>query len=148
MNSISEKEIRNSSVNDCHLISLDIFKEDQGNMISIEGQKTVPFPINRVYYLYDIPEEGSRGAHAHEDLYQLIVATGGSFNMVLDDGQNKKTVHLNQPNYGLLVVPGIWRELVDFSHGAVCLVLASLTYEDNIVIRDYEEFKKFKHISG
>lgn len=139
--------MKNYTVHDCHVIPLDKIQGTHGNITSVEGESSIPFSINRIYYLYDIPEGGSRGAHAHEDLYQLIVATGGSFDIILDDGINKKVVKLNQPNQGLYVVPGIWRELVDFSYGAVCLVLASLTYEDNIVIRNYEDFKKFKHIS-
>ena len=134
------------TVHDCHLIPLEKMSGAEGNNTTVEGENTIPFDIKRIYYLYDIPEGGSRGAHAHEDLYQLIVATGGSFDILLDDGINKKVVRLSQPNYGLYVVPGIWRELIDFSYGAVCLVLASLTYEENIVIRNYEDFRKFKQI--
>ena len=138
--------MNNYTVHDCHLIPLNKICGAEGDFTNVEGGNTIPFDIKRIYYLYDIPEGGSRGAHAHEDLYQLIVATGGSFDILLDDGINKKVVKLNQPNYGLYVVPGIWRELIDFSYGAVCLVLASLTYEDNIVIRNYEDFRKFKKI--
>lgn len=138
--------MKNFNVHDCHIVPLDTISGPEGHTITVKGEETIPFDVKRIYYLYDIPEGGSRGAHAHEDLYQLIVATGGSFDMLLDDGVNKRVVKLNQPNYGLYVVPGIWRELIDFSYGAVCLVLASLTYEDNIVIRDYDDFRKFKNL--
>lgn len=136
--------MKDYTVHDCHLIPLEKNPSSKGNFTVVEGDDTIPFSVKRIYYLYDIPEGGSRGAHAHEDLYQLIVATNGCFDIILDDGKNKKVIRLNQPNYGLYVVPGIWRELVDFSSGAVCLVLASLTYKDNVVIREYDEFLKIK----
>ena len=112
-----------------------------GNITVIENRKSIPFDIKRIYYLYDIPGGEKRGGHAHKELRQLIVAASGSFTVLLDDGINKKIVHLNRPNYGLLVVPGIWRELEDFSSGAICLVLASLKYSESDYIRIYDEFK-------
>jgi hypothetical protein len=110
----------------------------------VEGQKNIPFDIKRIYYLYDIPGGEARGGHAHKELYQIIVAAGGSFDVLLDDGINKKIVTLNRPNYGLLVVPGIWRELFEFSSGATSLVLASHIYDENDYIREYKEFLNYK----
>ncbi|NJY63941.1 WxcM-like domain-containing protein [Salinimicrobium sp. CDJ15-81-2] len=133
-----------SSVYDCHVLHLDKVKERAGNITIVEGNKNVPFEIKRMYYLYDIPGGESRGGHAHKDLYQLVVAVGGSFDILLDDGSNKKIVKLNRPDYGLLVVPGIWRELFEFSSGAVCMVLASLRYDENDYLRDYKQFIEYK----
>jgi hypothetical protein len=107
--------------------------------------KNVPFEVHRVYYLYDIPGGESRGGHAHRALQQLIVAVSGSFAVLLDDGKNKKIVTLNRPDFGLMIVPGIWRELFDFSSGVVCLVIASLTYDETDYIRDYEYFLSYKN---
>ena len=98
------------------------------------------FDVFRIYYLYDIPGGEDRGGHAHKELRQLIVAASGSFNVLLDDGLNKKIVTLNRPDYGLLVVPGIWRELMEFSSGAICLVLASEIYMETDYIRNFEDF--------
>jgi len=110
----------------------------------VEGLKNLPFEVRRTYYLYDIPGGESRGGHAHKELYQLIIAAGGSFDVLLDDGENKKVVTLNRPYFGLLVVPGIWRELLEFSSGAICLVLASHKYEESDYIREYAQFMEFK----
>jgi len=101
--------------------------------------------VRRIYYLYDIPGGEDRGGHAHKELYQLIVAASGSFNVLLNDGQNKKIVTLNRPDYGVLVVPGIWRELFEFSSGAICLVLASQKYDQEDYIRQYDQFVDFRH---
>ena len=115
-----------------------------GNITIVEGLKNIPFDVKRIYYLYDIPGGESRGGHAHKELYQLIIAASGSFDVLLDDGINKKIVKLNRPDYGLLVTPGIWRELCDFSSGSICFVLASLKYDENDYFRDYNDFKKSK----
>lgn len=133
-----------SSVYDCVIVPLNKIHNRAGNITIVEGQLNVPFDIKRVYYLYDIPGGEARGGHAHKDLRQLIVAAGGSFNVMLDDGINKKIVTLNRPDYGLLIVPGIWRELLDFSSGAICLVLASAKYSECDYIRDYSDFISFK----
>ena len=133
-----------NSVYDCHVILLNKIHNRAGNVTIIEGENNIPFSIRRIYYLYDIPGGENRGGHAHKGLFQLIVATGGSFDVLLDDGTNKKIVKLNRPNYGLLVVPGIWRELFEFSSGAVCLVLASDRYDEADYFRDYSDFLKFK----
>jgi len=106
----------------------------------------LPFEVKRVYYLYDVPGGSERGGHAHKTLHQLIVAASGAFDVILDDGVTKKIVQLNRPYYGLLLIPGIWRELMNFSSGAVCLVLASEKYNPDDYIRDYSVFKKFKNL--
>ena len=116
----------------------------KGNITVVENNLTVPFGIKRTYYLYDVPGGESRGGHAHKDLYQLIVAASGSFTVTLDDGNVKRTFLLNRPYQGLMVVPGIWRTLDDFSSGAVCMVLASEGYTEDDYIRNYEDFIKFK----
>ena len=111
-------------------------------------QKNISFDIKRIYYLYDIPGGGSRGGHAHRELRQLIIAASSSFNVLLDDGVNKKIVTLNRPDYALLIVPGIWRELFEFSSGSICLVMASHKYDENDYIRNYEDFIAIKHQNG
>jgi len=133
-----------NSVFECSIIPLKKVQNRAGNITVVEGNNHLPFDIRRIYYLYDIPGGENRGAHAHKNLYQLIVATAGSFEILLDDGKNKKIVKLNRPDYGLLVVPGIWRELFEFSSGSVCLVLASEIYSEDDYIRDYDFFKKIK----
>ena len=136
---------RKTSVFDCVVLPLNKIHNRAGNITIIEGNNHIPFEIKRIYYLYDIPGGENRGGHAHKELYQLVIAAGGSFDILLDDGQNKKVVTLNRPYYGLLVVPGIWRELMEFSSGAVCLVLASDFYNENDYIREYKDFKNFKN---
>lgn len=134
-----------SSVYDCSIIELSKHHSDRkGNISVVENGSTVPFDVKRVYYLYDIPGGESRGAHAHKELKQLIVAASGSFNVTLDDGKVKRTFTLNRPYQGILVVPGIWRDLNDFSSGAVCMVLASMPYDAKDYIRDYNEFLRWK----
>lgn len=134
------------SVNDCYLIELDRHHSvRKGDISVVENQSEVPFDINRIYYLYDVPGGVDRGGHAHKQLYQLILAVSGCFTVVLDDGTNKKSFVLNRPYKGLLVKPGIWRTLEDFSSGSVCLVLASERYDEADYIREYEDFKKFRN---
>ena len=136
--------MRKSSVYDCTIIEMDKHHSEKGNLTVVENSKTIPFDVKRVYYLYDIPGGESRGAHAHKELKQLVIAASGSFDVVLDDGNVKRTITLNRPYQGLLIVPGIWRELINFSSGAVCLVLASHKYDEKDYIRDYENFKNYK----
>ena len=118
--------------------------DDRGQLVAIEAMKDLPFEVKRVYYIYDIPGGESRGAHAHKDLHQLIVAASGSFRVTLDDGNVRRSFTLNRPFQGLYVKPGLWRDLDDFSSGAVCMVLASEVYQQDDYIRDYEEFIKFR----
>lgn len=132
-----------SSIYDCVILPLNKIHNRAGNITVVEGNINVPFDVKRIYYLYDIPGGEDRGGHAHKELRQLIVAASGSFNVLLDDGTNKKIVTLNRPDYGLLVVPGIWRELMEFSSGAICLVLASQVYDEDDYIREHGDFKKY-----
>lgn len=136
--------MKNSTVYQCSIIEIDKHHHKTGNLSVIENGVTIPFDVKRAYYLYDVPGGESRGGHAHKDLQQLIIAASGSFNVTLDDGYVKRTFTLNRPYQGLLVVPGIWRELDDFSSGSVCLVLASLKYDEQDYIRDYNLFKEYK----
>lgn len=140
--------MKNSTVYDCNILVLDKIQNQAGNITVLESNHNLPFSIRRVYYLYDVPGGESRGGHAHRKLYQLIVAASGSFDVLLDDGYNKKIVKLNRPNYGLLVVPGLWRELFEFSSGAICLVLTSHKYDENDYIRNYLEFSEWKKLSN
>jgi|SRR5690554_567604 hypothetical protein len=133
-----------SSVYDCVMLPLNKIHNRAGNITIVEGNVNVPFDVKRIYYLYDIPGGEDRGGHAHKELRQLIVAASGSFNILLDDGKNKKIVTLNRPDYGLLVVPGIWRDLMDFSSGAICMVLASEGYSEDDYIRQYQDFEDYK----
>ena len=135
-------KLKNNTVFDCSLIELPKVKNRSGNITAIENNIHIPFDVNRIFYLYDIPGGESRGAHAHKQCHQFLVAASGSFEVQLDDGNIKKTIMLNQPFRGLHIPPGIWASEVNFSSGAICLVLASHTYDENDYIRDYIEFKK------
>lgn len=133
------------NVGDCQIIELDRHHSDRkGDISVVENGIEVPFDINRIYYLYDVPGGVDRGGHAHRELYQLILAVSGCFTVVLDDGVEKRSFVLNRPYKGLLVKPGIWRTLEDFSSGSVCLVLASEKYDESDYIRDYNEFMKYR----
>lgn len=137
----------NYSVYDCSIIELDKHhSERKGNLSVVENGVTLPFDVKRVYYLYDVPGGESRGSHAHKTLSQLIVAASGSFRVTLDDGSVKRTFFLNRPYQGLLVHPGLWRDLEDFSSGAVCMVLASEVYLEEDYIRDYDKFLEYRGI--
>jgi len=137
--------MKESTVNDCHIIDIRKYSDSRGYLSVIEGGLDIPFDIKRVYYLYMVPE-AARGAHAHKNLYQFMVATSGSVYVTLDDGIQKKTFILDKPWKGLLVVPGLWRTLDDFSGGTVCMVLASEKYNAEDYIRNYDEFLKYKNI--
>ena len=138
--------MKKTSVYDCSIIEIDKHHHEKGNLSVIENGKTIPFSVKRVYYLYDVPGGESRGGHAHKELQQLIVAVSGSFDVKLDDGKQKRTYTINRPYQGLLVVPGIWRELDNFSSGSVCLVLASTEYSAEDYIREYDKFIEYKNI--
>ena len=142
------------NVFDCTMVELDKHHSDRkGNITVVENgdpaidsaQGTLPFDVKRVYYLYDVPGGENRGSHAHRDLSQLIIAASGSFSVTLDDGKCKRSFFLNRPYQGLYVKPGMWRDLEDFSSGAVCMVLASEVYQAEDYIRDYDEFIKFRN---
>jgi hypothetical protein len=135
-----------STIYNCCVLELSKIHNRSGNITVIENLKHIPFEVKRVYYLYDVPGGGERGGHAHKELQQIIVAASGSFDIILDDGKNKKIVELNRPYFGLYVVPGIWREIINFSSGAISLVLASEVYKEDDYIRDYSDFLKWKAI--
>ncbi len=132
--------------NETQLISLPKIEDRRGNLSVIEND-TIPFAIKRVYYVYDIPSGAARGGHAHKQLQQFLVALSGSFDVVLNNGNQENTVTLNKPNVGLLIKSGIWRELKNFSSGAVCLVVASDVYIEEDYIRDLDEFLRYKKIT-
>ncbi|MBT7391912.1 WxcM-like domain-containing protein [archaeon] len=129
-----------NKIDNCKLINLPRVENIAGNLTSIENQITTPFDIKRVYYLYDVPGGSERGGHAHKELQQLIIAVSGALDVELDDGNNNKLVRLDRPYLGLHIVGGIWRELINFSSGAISLVLASQKFDEKDYIRNYEEF--------
>ena len=130
------------TIDRCQLIDLPKIPEPRGNLTFIEGGRHVHFDIARVYYLYDVPGGAARGGHAHKALHQLMIAMSGSFDVLLDDGRSQKKVHLNRSYMCLYICPMIWRELDNFSSGAVCMVLASERYDESDYYRDHAEFIK------
>ncbi len=135
--------MKESKIENAVIIDIPKIEDRRGNLSVIE-KDCVPFSIKRVYYLYDVPSNSYRGGHAHKAIDEFLVALSGSFDVILKDGENQKTITLNKPNKGLLIVPGIWRELENFSSGAVCLVLASEVFEESDYIRGYDDFKSVK----
>jgi hypothetical protein len=133
-----------SSVFDCSILQFSINHREVGNITAVNAESEVPFPIKRVYYLYDVPGGESRGGHGHKALQQLIVAASGSFDVIVNDGSVKRNFSLSRPNVGLLMPPGLWRELDNFSSGSICLVLASLPYDEEDYLRDYQTFLDWK----
>jgi hypothetical protein len=130
------------SIQLCHIIDFPKIQDPRGSLTFIEGGNHIPFAIRRVYYLYDIPGGAERGGHAHKALHQVIIAISGSFDVMLDDGKEKRRVHLNRSYNGLYVCPMIWRELDNFSSGSVCMVLASKCYDEDDYYRDYVKFMR------
>ncbi len=128
------------SLNDCKIIQLPKIQDQRGNLTFIESDRHIPFDIKRVYYLYDVPGGSSRAAHGHKKLHQLMIAMSGSFDITLDDGIEKKTFHLNRSYSGLYIPPMMWRDLDNFSSGAVCMVLASEYYDEQDYFREYSDF--------
>lgn len=128
------------NIEKCKLLDLPKISDPRGSLTFIEGGAHVPFDIERVYYLYDVPGGAERGGHAHKGLEQLIIAISGSFDVVMDDGYTKKRIHLDRSYSGLYICPMIWRELDNFSSGSVCMVLASQIYDESDYYRNYEEF--------
>tara|TARA_R110000868_G_scaffold8400_2_gene43699 strand:- start:314 stop:733 length:420 start_codon:yes stop_codon:yes gene_type:complete len=137
-------KLKTSSVYDCCVIDVSKVHNDSGNITVVENGHNIPFDVKRIYYLYDVPSGEARGGHAHYELEQFIVAASGSFDVIIDDGINKKRVSLNRPNLALHMVPGLWRELDSFSSGSICMVLASHKYDETDYIRDYDKFLKLK----
>ena len=128
------------SIEACKIIELPKISDVRGNLTFVESGRHVPFDLKRVYYLYDVPGGAERGAHGHKDLEQFIVALSGSFDVLLDDGHNKKRIQMNRPYYGLYVCPMIRRDITNFSSGAVCMVFASEYYDEADYFRDYDQF--------
>ena len=134
---------KNPTVYDCSFIELPKYHFPQGNLTYVYNDVHLPFEVKRIFYSYDIPGGESRGAHAHKECHQFLVAASGAFEVLLDDGVNKRTVLLNRPFYGLHVPPGIWASEQGFSSGSICLVLASHGYDKDDYIREYGDYKKF-----
>ncbi len=133
--------MKNSSVYDCAVIELPKISNRAGNITPVNNYSNIPFQIRRIFYIYDIPGGQDRGAHSHKECHQFLIAVGGSFEIELNDGLNKRTIYLCRPNFGLHIPPGIWAAEKNFSSGAVCLVLTSQKYSEEDYIRDYETFK-------
>jgi dTDP-4-dehydrorhamnose 3,5-epimerase-like enzyme len=140
--------LRLLKVDDCKLVELPVVHDPQGNLTFIEEERHAPFRIARVYHLYDVPGGAKRGGHAHRSCKEMLVAMSGSFEVVLNDGLEQKSVRLNRSYIGLYLPPMIWRELVDFSSGSVCMVLASAYYEEADYIRDQKEFREIATTVG
>ncbi|WP_082798764.1 GNAT family N-acetyltransferase [Chryseobacterium cucumeris] len=136
----------NISVFDCNVIDLGKISFDEGNLTVVENNAAFPFNVKRIFYLYDIAGGESRGAHSHKECHQFLIAASGSFEVSLDDGKFKRQVFLNRPDLGLHIPPGIWASEINFSSGAICLVLASHTYNENDYIRNYEDFLNFNKL--
>lgn len=133
-----------TTVYDCALVELPRITSRAGSITVLQAGDNCPFDIKRAFYLYDIPGGARRGGHAHRELHQLIIAAGGSFDVLIDDGRNRRNVTLNRPYYGLHVVSGIWQELHNFSSGSICLCIASDDYSESDYLRDYAEFERWK----
>ena len=134
------------SIHNCKLIQLPKISDPRGNLTFIEGHNHIPFDIKRVFYLYDVPTAEGRGAHAHRELYQFLICLSGSFDVAVDDGTEQATIHLNRPWQGLLVPPMIWASEINFDPGSVCLVLASMLYDEADYIRDHDTFLREKGV--
>ena len=137
--------MKRTTVYDCSIIKVPKVSNPAGNISIVEGLKNLPFEPKRIFYIYDIPAGEERGAHSHKECHQFIIAASGSFEVALNDGTNSKTVALNRPFYGLHIPPGIWAHELNFSSGAICLVLTSHKYNESDYIRDYGEYKKYVH---
>lgn len=136
--------MKHTRVQNCKLIDIEQKGDRRGLISVVENNHQIPFEVKRIYYLYDIPSGAERGGHAHKNLYQLVVAVSGSFDVVVNDGDSERIINLNRPSRALYFPPGLWRELKNFSSGAICLVLASEKYSEKDYIRDFNEFKTYK----
>jgi hypothetical protein len=137
--------LKNNTVFDCSVIDMSKINATTGNITVLENGVNVPFDVKRIYYLYDVPSGEERGGHAHYELEQYIIAASGSFDVILDDGVNRRSISLNRPNLALHIVPGLWRSLDNFSSGSICMVLASHVYDESDYIREYSQFKKLRN---
>ncbi len=138
------KPVFSSTVFDCNLIEFPVVRNRAGNITPVQGSENIPFDIERVFYVYDIPSGETRGGHAHKTCHEILIAASGSFDVELDDGKNKRTVTLNRPNVGLHLPPGLWAVEKNYSSGAICLVLTSHVYEEEDYIRKYTDFKEYR----
>lgn len=136
--------MRKPTVYNCDLIYLPQVGDRNGHITAVNNSAEIPFEVRRVFYLYDIPAGSSRGAHAHKQCHQFLIAASGAFEVLLDDGRTQRVVNLNRPTQGLHIPPGIWASEINFSAGAICLVLASHKYDEKDYIRKYDEFLKFR----
>jgi hypothetical protein len=136
--------LNNNTVFDCSVIDMSKVHTDNGNITVLENGVNIPFNTERVYYLYDVPSGEERGGHAHYELEQYVVAASGSFDVIIDDGVNKRRISLNRPNFALHIVPGLWRALDNFSSGSICMVLASKAYSESDYIRNYKKYLELK----
>lgn len=137
-------KLKNNTVFDCSIIDVSKIHNEAGNITVVENGNNIPFDVKRIYYLYDVPSGEQRGGHAHYELEQYLIAASGSFDVILDDGVNRKRIFLNRPNLALHIVPGLWRSLDNFSSGSICMVLVSQRYSEDDYIRNYQEFKNLK----
>ena len=145
---MNSKTINSKTVTvfDCSVLYFNKIQFESGNITPLHGETDIPFQINRVFYLYDIPGGEERGAHAHKDCHQLLIAASGAFDIMLDDGKSKRMITLNRPYMGLHIPPGIWAAEMGFSSGAICFVLASHKYDADDYLRNYEDFLEFKKL--
>ena len=141
---MNELELRNSRIADCSLITLPRISERSGSLTPIENSKEIPFDVERIFYLYDIPGGEMRGGHAHKECHQMLVAASGAFDVRVSDGKDEKIYRLDRPYFGLHIPPGVWAEELGFSSGSICLVLTSHAFDESDYWRDYDEFLKFK----
>lgn len=146
MKNLERNKAINATVFDCSVLQFPKIQFDSGNITPLHGETDLPFKIERVFYLYDIPGGEERGAHAHKECHQLLIAASGAFDIMLDDGKSKRMVTLNRPYMGLHIPPGVWAAEMGFSSGAICLVIASHKYSESDYIRDYTDFLNFKKI--
>lgn len=133
------------TVFDCHIYQLPRISAESGHITAVHNSIDVPFDVKRVFYIYDIPAGEDRGAHAHKDCHQFLIAASGSFEVFVNDGTHCKTLFLNQPFMGLHIPPGIWAQEQNFSSGSICLVLASHLYDESDYIRDYDEYLRYRN---
>ena len=132
-----------TTLSDIKILEIPTVHDQRGKLAVVE-KDGIPFEIKRVYYLYDVPSDSFRGGHAHKTLTQFLIPLSGSFDVILKDGKVERTITMNKPNKGLLIVPGIWREIINFSSGSVCLVLASKVFDEADYIRDFQEYLSVK----